>query len=880
MSLWRQLTHGIRVLTRSRAADRDLADEIAHYLHEAEVDHLARGLSRDAAIRAARMEIGNATVVREHVRESAWEHVVATTAADVRLAVRRLRRSPGFAAVTVLTLGVGLGASTAIFGVVKPVLLEPLPYPGAGRIVSVADRSSDGRGIDVTFGTFLELVDRGRTLDAAAVVRSWLPTIVGAAQPERLEGERVSAGYFKVLGVSPLVGRAFDTDEDRVNGPNVVVLGDGLWRRRFGADSAVVGRDIVLDDQPYRVVGVMPPGFEDVRAPRTEVWAPLQYDASLPSFDGREWGHHLSMIARVRRGATVDSARRDLETIAERPLPEYPRPVWASMPRGPFVIALQDEITRSVKPALLAMFGAVVLVLAIACVNVTNLLLARGVQRRDELAMRIALGAPRTRIVRQLLTETVLLAVLSGACGLAVAAAGIQTLVALSPSNVPRLASVRVDASILVFALAASAVVGLVVGIAAGLEVWRRPELHASGARHTGSHQRARRTLVVAEVALAFVLLVCTGLLLRSLQRLLSMPAGFDSSGVLTMQVQTTGRRYPDLAATDRFFAQALDRVRRVPGVVAAGFVSQLPLAGRDMYGVAAESAVPAVADEASGAYRYGVLPGYFEALRIPLLRGRLFDAHDTAAVPAVAVISESLARAKFAGADALGRRVRVGGADGPWRTIVGVVGDVRQESLTLADADAVYVPESQWSFPDRAMWLVVRTHGDPARVAPAVEAAVWAIDTDLPIVRVATMDRLVRESTAERRFALMVFEAFAGVALLLAAIGIYAVLAGGVTERTREIGVRAALGASRDEIVGVVIRQGLSMAAIGIVFGAAAALLATRGLATLLFGISRVDPVTYVVMSALLMFVAALACWMPAARAARVDPAIALRAE
>jgi putative ABC transport system permease protein len=547
------------------------------------------------------------------------------------------------------------------------------------------------------------------------------------------------------------------------------------------------------------------------------------------------------------------------------------------------VVPLQEDLTRDVKPALLAIIGGVVLVLLIACVNVTNLLLARGVQRREEFALRAALGAGRSRLIRQLLTESLLLAVLGAAAGLAVAALGVRVLVALSPESLPRLGAVEVDAAVFAFSLALATLIGLAFGLGPALQAaGSAPQAGLpQGTRHTpGGHRRLRSGLVVAEVALALMLLVSSGLLLRSLGRLFAVPAGFDPAGALTLQVQTSGQRFADGAATQRFFSAALEAVRAVPGVTRAAFTSQLPLSGDlDEYG-AHFDAGPTGPAAGYGVFRYAVSEEYLETMAIPLRTGRVLDEQDRAGAPLVALISESLARRRFPSASPIGQQVRVGPSDGPPYTIVGVVGDVKQMSLALDQADAVYIPASQWAFGDASMSLVVRGQGDVASLTPEIRRAIWSVDRDQPILRVATLERLLAASAAERRFALILFEAFALAALMLAAAGIYGVLSGSVAERTREIGVRAALGASRRSILALVLRSGLGLTGLGLLIGLAGAVLATRALEAMLFGITRLDPVTYFGVVVLLAGVALLACWIPARRAMGVDPATTLRNE
>ena len=887
MSLWRQVRRGLTALTRPAAADRDVADEVQHYLEEATAAHVKRGLSPEAARRAAQLELGNPTVVREQVRDSGWETALGITLGDLRYAWRQLRRSPGFTAVAVLTLALGIGAATAVFSAVDPILIEPLPYPGADRLLMISDVLADGSPLDVTYGTYRELAVRGRSLAAVAAADDWQPALMGTAEPERLHGQRVTAEYFRALGVAPAAGRDFAASDDQPDGPRVAIVSDGLARRRLGGAAAILGRSITLEGDPYVVIGVMPAGFDNVVAPAAEVWAPRQYRAAA-TFESAEWGHHMRMVGRLRPGVAVDQAIRDLQAVARSPIPEFPRPPWAALKDGLRVYSLQHEVVRGAKPVLLAILGAVLLVLAIACVNVTNLLLARAARRRGEIATRAALGASRPRLLRQMLTESLLLAARGGAAGIAVAALGVRALAALVPPELPRAAAIRLDGTVLVVALLATACIGLAVGLAPALGV-SRDNLHLGiqqGSRRTaGGHDRARRTLVVAEVALALVLLVGAGLLLRSLGRLFAVEPGFDSSHVLTMQVEAAGRAYFPDSARAQYFAQALAAVRAVPGVSAAAFTSQLPLSGDlDAYGIVFQSIPLANQNDYGNALRYAVTPGYLQAMRIPLRRGRQLDEHDATGGPEAVLINESFAKRVFPGRDPIGQLVRVGpeigSADRPWDVVVGVVGDVKQTSLALDAPDAFYVPMGRWMWVDNVQSLVVRASGNAAALAPAVTRAIWSVNKDQPIARLATLDAIVAGSASQLRFALTTFEAFAITALVLAAIGIFGVLSASVAERTQEIGIRSALGASTGDTIGLVLRQGVALALVGVAVGLAGSAVASRAIAAMLFGVTRLDPVTYAAVIALLLAVAALACAVPAWRAARVDPAVTLRAE
>src|SRR5579862_435003 len=795
---------------------------------------------------------------------------------DLRYAFRQLRKSPGFACTAIVILALGIGGVTAIFSALNPILFEPLPYPHASRIMMLWYQGEDGSRYPQAFHTYRELSARNRTFESLAVLKPWQPTLVGEGQPERLDGQQVSADYFRVLGVQPALGRDFQTSDDVFNGPKVVILSSGLWRRRFASDSTIVGHPIRLDGENYTVIGVLPDSFDNVLSPAAEVWSPLQYNSGdISSFETREWGHHLRMVGRLLPGSTTERARTDLSWISQTPTAEFPRARWATLKQGLIVERLQDDLTRGVKPALLAVFGAVILVLVIACVNVTNLVLARGAQRQGEFAMRAALGAAPTRLVRQSLTESLLLALFGGAFASAVAELGIRALVVLSPAGLPRVNAIRLDASVFVFAFIVTVVIGLVVGLIPALQSLRgdlQKTLQHSSQRAAGDHQPTRRALVVAEVALALILLVSAGLLLHSLHRFFAVSPGFDGRGMLSMQVQTYGRRYEDDQVCHRFFEQALDNVRHIPGVTTAAFTSQLPLSGdSDVYGARFEEDSPEVGYPV---YRYAVTPEYFHALSIPLLRGRLLERNDTTSRPPVILISESLAKRRFPNQDPIGKGVHVGGPTGsPMFTVVGVVGNVRQVSLALDDTDAVYTTTTQWHWADGTLSLIVRTRGDAGPHIPAIENAIWSVDKEQPIVRVARMDDLLASSAAERHVVLILFEAFGLIALLLAATGIYGVLAGQVTERTREIGVRAALGAPRGRILILILRQGMMLTAIGAALGVVGALAASQAIAAMLFAVSPLDPLTYMGVTGLLLVVSAIACAFPAWGAAKIDP-------
>lgn len=883
------LKNTLRNLTKSRKVSAELDEEVRGYVEMLADEKIRGGVDARRAQREAKMETGGVEQVKEQTREVRAGHFLETLWQDIRYGARMLRKSPGFTAVAVLTLALGIGANTAIFSAVNPILFEPLPYPHPERIMMIWGIFQGARS-QVTFFNYRELLKRNHSFDSLAIFEPWQPTMIGGAEPDRLDGQDVSYGYFRALGVEPAVGRDFQPADDTYQGAPVAILSYGLWQRRFGADRSIVGRQITLDGSAYTVIGIMPHGFESVLDPTAEIWSSeQQYNpATIKDTNTGEWGNHLSIVARLRPNVTFAQARTDIETIARTPVPDFPRPRWASLRLGFIVDSLQADITRGVKPALIAVLGAVMLVLLIACVNVTNLLLARGAQRRGEFAMRAALGAGRSRLIQQLLTESLLLALIGGALGLLFAQMFVRGVIALSPANLPRINAIGLDRNAFFFALGITTVIGLLVGLV--------PALHAShndlqaglkeGSRQTaGTHQFTRRALVVAEVALALVLLVSAGLLLRSLTQLFSVNPGFDASNVLTMQVQTSAQMNSSPTGNrEQFFKQALENVQRVPGVESAALTSFLPLADdplMDLYGGFFEKDNGAPIGGGYGVFRCLVTPDYFKAMRIPLRRGRFLQATDVATAPHVVLINESLAKREFGNQNPLGQRIKIGGhPNWPWYTIVGVVGDVRQDSLAGTHLDTAYMtPEQSW-FVDQAMSLVVRARGNSSTLTPEIKDATWSADKNQAIVRTATMDSLLAATVAQRRFTLILFEAFGIVALALAAIGIYGVLSGSVVERTREIGIRLALGAPRGNILSLIVRQGMLLTGVGAIIGISGSFAAGRAIASQLFGITPLDAATYAGVIVLLAIVSIGACWLPAWRASRVDPCVTLRAE
>jgi putative ABC transport system permease protein len=880
----------VRGLFRSQPSDADFAAELESHIALHTDDGIRNGLGREEARRKALIRLGGAEQTRQLHRERRTLPWLESLMQDVHYGVRMMAKNRSFTAVAVLTLAIGIGASTAIFSAIKPILIDPLPYPHSSRLMMLWEMRKSGAQIPVTYGTFHGLSQQSRSFEALAVFKPWSPAATATSQsdrPERLDGQRVSADYFRALGVSPLLGRDFEGSDDRYNGPNVAILSDRLWRRRYGGDTAIVGKQIRLNDALYMVIGIMPSTFENVVSPTADLWVPLQYNPSLP-FDGREWGHHLHLIGRLKAGVSGQQAANELSVTLQALAQAYAKGYDSSggAPDSIVVHPLQGDLTQGVRPALLAVLGAALMVLLIACVNVANLLLARGSQRSAEFAMRAALGAQQGRIARQLLTECLMLAAVGGVLGMVVAEIGVRALLALSPPGLPRLNAISVDGTVFLFAFALTTLIGIAVGMVSNFQA-SRTDLHIglreNMGRTTGIHWM-RRTLVITEVSLAVVLLVSAGLLLRSMQRLFAVDPGFDAGNLLTMQVQESGHRYDSDAARLQFFQQALEKIRRIPGIVSAGLTTQLPLTSdQDVYGIQFEKDNNPLGD---ATFRYAVSPGYLETMHIPLRRGRLLNEQDVAGAPVVVLITQSLANREFAGQDPIGQHVRlgpdIGKVDRPWATIIGVVGNVKQQSLAIGDEDAFYITTAQWAWAEEVQSVVVRARArtNAASLAPAIQEAIWSVDQDRPITRVATMDSLLAATAQERGFVLVLFEAFGLVALVLAAIGIYGILSGSVTERTRELGVRAALGATRAGLLALVLRQGMTLTGIGLALGLCGALAAGRALNSMLFGVTWLDSITYIGATALLFVVSGVACLIPARRAALVDPMKALRSE
>ena len=879
----RDLYIGLRALLHRSKTRRDLDDEVRDFYQRAHAQHVREGLTPAQADRVLRKQFGDADLAREDLHSFGWEHAVTTLAMDVRLALRRLRNSPMFSLVAVATLALGIGAATAIASTVGPILFRSLPYPDAEQIVMLSDQDPGGAPFEVTYGTFLEIAERSRSFSALAAEDRWQPALA-AERPEQIRGSFVTAEYFSVLGVEPAFGRGFLAEEDTFGGPRVVIVSDALANRLFGSAFDAVDARIRLDDAEYTIIGVMPAGFRNVILADAEVWAPRQYRTNAP-FEASEWGHHMRMLGRLLPGVTPDYAREELADIAANPIAEFPRPSWATFERGLLVDPLDAAVTAGSRTMLLLVFGAVLLLLAIACANVANLLLARGVDRRNEFAVRSSLGAPRSRLIRQLLTESLVLCSLGGAIGLAVAVLAVRGIVALAPTDLPRIDEVGLDLPSFAFALAVTLIVGIGVGLLpalSGTRVSLRRDLQAGG-RAIGTHGKLRRGLVAIEVALALMLLIGAGVLIRSVDRLLDVDPGFDADNLLTLRIVGVEYRGRSDEETAQYFDAVLDAVRAVPGVESAALANSLPLDGNaESFGVVFQDSSESTEGATTSAIRFAVTPEWFAAMSIPLQRGRLLGSQDVSGAPEAIVINESFARSQFGERNPIGERLligpEIGQPDRPWDVVVGVVADVKVDSLATEPPNVFYVAPRQWAWVDNVQSLVLRTSIEPLAALPEVRAAIWSVDSTSPITNTISMQSLLDASEAQRTFALRLFFLFAVAALALAALGIYGIMAGSVAERSREIGLRAALGATRARIVTGIVRQGLTLVLIGIVPGLIGAALLARSLASLLYETAPLDPFTVVFVTSALSVTAVAACLLPAWRAACIDPTTALR--
>ena len=864
--------------------DADVADELRFHLESAVAEHIAAGMTREAARAEAIRRFGDVDAIRsilyalshEQERTMEWRDCLDMLRSDLRFAVRQLRKSPAFTLVAVGTLALGIGANSAIFSVVYSVLLRPLPYAHSDRLLSLRERNgaSDTQGMVVTYGNYGVWKARVRSFEAFAAYGYGGLTLTGAGEPRQIPVLRASADYWTALYIPPVLGHYFQQADDVPGAPNVVVLSYPLWQSAFGGDSSIVGRHVTLSGAPYTVLGIASPEYT---VPRVDGFIPLRpTTAELQEHAD----HELQVIGLVRAGVPAERAVAELTRVETELAKEYPHSLFDG---GIIAEPLRDSVVGPVRPLLLILLGAVGLVLLIACVNVANLLLARGSVRRKEIAVRNALGAGRGRIVGQLLTESLLLSLGGAIIGLGVAGFGVRFLVRNNPLGVPRLDEATLNAPVIAFATLLALACGIGFGL---LPALRASQLNLQQALRDGARtdiatlrNRLRATLVVAQISLAMVLLIGAGLLVRSALLMERVAPGFDTRNLLISGISLPNARYPSDAEAAERLDQILNAVASLPGVSSAAYVSIMPMTG---WGTDCNFRREGSTERDGSFNANGRLAslGYFDALRIPLLRGRSFTAADVGDAPGVVVINRRLAHKLFGDDDAIGKRITCSSltSEHPsWRTVVGITGDLHARGLGEEIRDEVYSPMAQWK--PRTMTLVVRGAVPVTTLAPSIRRAVAAIDPLLPLSGMRTMDEIIDRSLATPRFTSQLLSALGVLGLVLAVIGIYGVIAYFVAQRTNEIGVRMALGADTTRVIAMVVRQGVVLAVVGIAIGGVASLLVTKALEQLLFGVTARDPLTFAVVAALLAAVSVVASLIPARRAAFIDPLEALRA-
>jgi putative ABC transport system permease protein len=888
MTWLRVFMHRLHGLFFRRRVERQLEEEIRSHLEMQIEDDVRQGMSSEEAGQAARRKFGGVAQAKEAYRDRSGLPLVESTFQDLRYAARMLLKKPGFTSIAVITLALGIGANTAIFSVVNAVLLRPLPFQNPQQLFTLWE-STPKLGIEQNSpaaGNYLDWQAQNRVFAQMAIYNPYRKfNLTYEDQPERIEGAAVSASLFAVLGVGAAQGRVFVAEEEQPGRDRVVIISHGLWRRRFAGDPNLVGKTITLDGGNCTVIGVMPEGFQfpggsgKVRTfttPPAELWVPLALDAATWS---QRIFHYLKVIARLKPEIGIEQAQAEMNAIQQRLKQQYPNTNVGTHVK---MVPLKAQVVGAAQPALLILWGAVALVLLIACVNVTNLLLSRATARKKELAIRAALGAGRLRVLRQLLTESLMLAFVGGVIGVILANWGIGALSGIIPEEFPRREEIAIDRWVLGFTLLVTALTSLIFGLVPAL-LSTKTDLTASlkeggrSASEGGRRNRVHSLLVMTETALALILLVGAGLLIQTLLRLERVNPGFNPERVLTMELSMSPVRYPrDQRAF--FFRRLIERVHALPEVSSVGASTVIPLAGGNNYlAVGIEGRQPPPGTRYGAEFR-AVTPEYFKALGIPLVRGRTLSDRDGPEAPSVFVVNETMARRFFPNEDPLGKRIRLGYSD-VWGEIVGIVGDVKHFSLDAEVKEEAYSPYYQAPF-WLDMTLVVRTTVDPMSIANAVRNEILGLDKDQPVTRIRTMEAVVAGSVAQPRFRTLLLGVFAVMALSLAAIGIYGVISYAVTQRTREIGIRIALGARRRDVLRLVVGQGMAPAIVGLGIGLIGAFALTRLMKDLLFVVRADDPATFALVAFLLAAAALLACYIPARRAAKVDPMIALRSE
>jgi putative ABC transport system permease protein len=883
----RELFHRLRASLLRGKVEREMDAEMRFHLEMETTENIRRGMSEEEARRAALRSFGGVEQVKAAYRDLSRFRWVEEFWQDARYGARMLRTQPGFTLVAALTLSLGIGANTAIFSIVNTALLQPLPFAEPDRLVMVSGRNPK-KGLsraEVTPADWLDYRAQNRVFEGLAAFRTMRFTVTGQGEPELLDGALVSADFFSVLGLQPFQGRTFQSEEEQPGHNRVAIVSHALWQRRFGSAASLAGQSLIINGESYTVVGILPPQMNfpgsNEMAAAFELCVPLTIDAQAQT---NRSNHVLLGVARLRRGMTEEQARSEMEHIARQLEEQYPatHAGW-----GVNVSRLREEVVGNFRHALLALMLAVSFVLLIACANVASLLLGRAVSRQKEIAIRMALGATRQRIVRQLITESLLLALLGGIGGLWLAVRGVKLLLTLSPVSFHQSGDDTIDVMTFSFTLAVSLATGLLFGLIPAIQA-AKTDLHSSfkegGRNPTGGlgHKRVRSLLVITEVALSVALLVGAALMIRSFARLMEVDPGFKPDHLLTTHLQLPGSKYREARPQADFYERLVHKIRDLPGVEAVGAINHLPLDGSNSstsFRIEGRP-LPSAGEAAPATNWRAITPDYFRAMGIRLLQGRPFNERDTAQSPAVVIINETMARRFWPGENPLGRRIRpiVPGQDAPWAEIVGITRDVKHWGLDREAQAESYYPHTQQTVP--RMTLVVRASSEPLQIVAAIRRQVWTLDQDLPLSKVRTMERLLAESVSGRQFNMLLMGVFASAALLLAAIGLYGLMAYSVTQRTREIGIRMALGAQAGDVLRMVVWRGMSLTLIGVTLGLAAALALTRVLKNLLFQVSATDPVTFALIALLMVAVALIASYIPARRAMKVDPMVALRNE
>jgi putative ABC transport system permease protein len=879
---WLQsISNRLRSLFRRDTVEQEIGSELHFHIERQVEENILAGMNPQEARRAASREFGGVEQVKEECRDTRRANYLENLLKDVRYGFRMLRKSPSFTFFAVAVLALGIAANSAIFSIADAILVRPLPYRDANRLVMIwEDSSAYGFPKDTPApGNFSDWKSRNQVFEDVAAISDGSFNLTGSGNPENLIGKWATANLFSVLGVSPALGRDFRPEDDVPGAPAVALLSHGLWLRRFGGDPRIVGKEISLNSEKCTVIGVMKRGaqFPDRE---TDLWVPSRFTTAQLA---NRRNHFLQVVARLKPRVSLRTANANLATIASQLEKENPD---SNAKVGAFAVPLREELAGDVRPAIFMLLGAVCFVLLIACANVANLLLSRATGRRREMAMRIALGATRARVIQQMLTESILLSIFAGVAGLLFSIWGTKFLATLIPTGIAPMTGTGVDGRVLLFTLAISLATGIVFGIIPASRVSQFQLAHSlkqGGGRSgvgSGGH-RLRDALVISEVALAIVLLAGAALMIRSLENLYHLDPGFRADHVLVMRTPLPRQKYEAFAARAAFYEQVLERVEGLPGVVAAGYTTWVPLTNAGgATGITIEGKPePAPADVLVPNIRI-ISRDYTRALQMKLMEGRLFESRDAAGTLPVALINQTMARNYWTGEDPAGKRFKVGGYSekSPWLTVIGIVGDVHQAGLAVpARAEMPYQQQDLGFEPE---YLAVRTAGDPMALGEIVRQQIWAVDKEQPVAGMMPLEDLVDENLASRKMQATLLSGFAGLALLLVTLGIYAVLSFAVTQRTQEIGVRVALGAQPGDVLRMIFSQGFRLFLMGAALGLAAAFVLSRALVHLLFGVSAYDPVSFAGVTILLAAVALLACYVPARRATRVDPLIALRYE